>query len=208
MNKLIVSTAALLLLAAAPAVAADLIIEEPAVVVAPADWGSLYVEIYGGAHFLGTSDYTGTQYDMDPGYAIGGAIGLMTPVPGLAFEIDVMATGSEYSDYPGEFVDTFSVMANAEYGVALNEMFEVYGALGLGAVNLHYHQDGNPLNDSNGWGAGYQVAVGARAHVTEDVSVFSELKYQNTFAPVELFDGSDDAQIPTLSAWVGLRLSF
>lgn len=207
MNKLIMSTAAMLLLAA-PAMAADLVVDPPIVPeVATSDWGQLYVELYGGAHFLGTSDYDGTQYDMDPGYAIGGAIGLLTPVPGLAFEIDVMATGSEYSEFDGEFLDTFSVMASAEYSLALNEMFEVYGALGLGAVNVHYHQDGNP-SESDGWGAGYQVAVGARAHVTEDVSLFSELKYQNTFAPVELFDGTQDAQMPTLSALVGLRLSF
>lgn len=204
MNKLILSTAAMLLLAAAPAVAADLIIEEPAVGVAPADWGSLYVEFYGGVRLAGTSTYYDThdEYDMLAGPAFGASVGVGTPVPGLTAGLDLMWTSAVYEGSDDEFLNTFSAMVEAEYAVPLNDTFEIYGAAGLGVVNITYDFPGDSFSDT---GAGYQVAVGVRANLLENVAVFAEVKHQDTFGYVDL--NGDDVSSPNTNLLVGLRFA-
>ncbi len=159
-----------------------------------------YFEIYGGATLEGSSTYNGTDYDMDAAAAFGASFGLMTPVPGLAVELDVMKSGGNYSteDYG---VENYSLMINGEYSVPVNDMFEVYGAVGVGVINTVYYSD-----DYSGVGAGYQVAIGARAHVTDGVSLFGELKYQNSFSEIDA--NGYDIQYPTLNALVGVRFAF
>jgi opacity protein-like surface antigen len=85
-------------------------------------------------------------------------------------------------------------------------MFEVYGAAGVGFI---YGLYGEKIYDDryDGTGLGYQLAVGARAHVTDGISVFSELKYQNTFSAIDDGEGGE-FQYPTLNALVGVRFAF
>jgi len=203
MNKLILSTAAALLLAATPGFAADLIVDEPAA-VAPSDWGSLYVEFYAGARLSGTSTYydVPTEYDMLAGPALGVSVGVGTPIPGLSAGLDVMWTSAEY-DYGGEFLHTLSAMGELEYAVPLNDTFEIYGAAGLGLINITFEDSFGTT--WSGSGAGYQVAVGVRANVLENVSVFAEVKHQDSFGAVDV-DG-DDVTSPTTNVLVGLRFA-
>ena len=186
--------------------AADLIADPRIAIAEPAaDQGSFYLEIYGGGHFAGESTFGPSTYDMDAGPSFGAAAGMLSPVAGLAFELDAMWTSSAYSDFPGYTNQTVSLMVNADYTIALNDAFDVYGAVGLGGVQITWTPPGG--TGSSGWGAGYQLAAGARAHVTDNVALFGELKYQDTFGLVGI-DNGGDLQRPMLSALSGLRFEF
>lgn len=186
MLKIIVATAAILLPGAALA----------------EDWGKFYAEVYGGAALGTDSTYSGTSYDMDATWAAGAAFGVDMG-NGFSLGVDVMKTGdANYTGYDAS-LSTFSVMAEGEYALALNDTFAVYGSLGLGAINVAYA--GSDTDDA--WGAGYSAAVGVRANVTENMALFGELKHQDTFSAVELF-GNDEVSAPTNTALVGVRLSF
>jgi opacity protein-like surface antigen len=206
MKTLLLSTAVILCgaMLAGHATAADLIVDEPAVEAATAGISGFYFEIYGGATLEGISTFDGSDYDMDTGAAFGAAFGLMTPVPGLAVELDVMKSVGNYSgsDYG---VENYSLMINGEYSVPVNDMFEVYGAVGVGVIKTVY--DSVDYDDYySGTGAGYQVAIGARAHITDGMSLFGELKYQNSFSEIDA--NGFDIQYPTLNALVGVRFAF
>jgi len=185
MLKIIVATAAILLPSAALA----------------EDWGKFYAEVYGGAKFGTDTTYNGLDYAMDPTYAAGAAFGIDMG-NGFSLGVDLMKTGdAQYQTDPATLT-TFSVMAEGEYALALNDTFAVYGSLGLGAINVAI--DG--ATSDNAWGAGYSAAVGVRANVTDNMALFGEFKHQDTFDTVELF--GDDVGAPTNTALVGLRLSF
>ena len=192
-------------LLAGSAFAADLIIDEPAVAAAPSVSG-IYVELYGGGHFPMTISFP-DDFEMSAGGALGASIGLSSPIPGLSFELDAMWTSSEYTDSPGYFNDTVSLMVNAEYAVPVTDTIDVYGLVGVGAIQYTYIEPGDIRYSASG--AGYQVGIGGRFEVVENVSVFSELKYQTTFDDV-VFDAFpvEPLRQSTLNAVVGLRFEF
>lgn len=201
MNKFAAAAAIALVgaFSAASASAADLIIEDSYVSESSTSFTGFYLEVYGGATLPGNSTYFGVDYEMHLGPAIGLALGMETPIEGLAVEIDAMYAGGEYDccDYG---VYNMSLMANAVYSVPLNDMFELYGQAGLGVVSLTY------ADDLSGIGAGFNVAAGARVELAEGLKAFSELKYTNTFGEVDA-DG-DEVGFGTLNALVGLRFEF
>jgi len=203
----ILATAAVSLLAAwtftGAAVAADLIIDEPAVEAATAGVAGIYVELYGGATLGGTSTWEGSDNEMDMGAAFGASLGLTTPVPGLSFELDAMKSGGAYTGY-NSTLDNYSIMVDAEYALPVADAFELYGSAGIGFV-LAVYDSPNYAHES-GWGAGYQFAAGARAKVAEGISVFGEIKYQNTFD--EISAGNFEIQYPSVNALAGLRFAF
>lgn len=177
----------------------------PAPALAFEGWGAFYAEIYGGGNLGGQSTYSDgiveLDFDMEPGSAFGASFGAVSPVPGLAFEFDIMRTDSEYTLYPGGTISTLSFMGNAEYAVPVGDMFELYGAVGLGIQQLHYDY----LITAVGWGAAYQLAAGARASVTENIAVFGEYKMQNTFDLVDT--GTYSYGMPTHNLLAGIRVS-
>jgi opacity protein-like surface antigen len=166
------------------------------------DWGKFYAEVYGGAALGTDTVYNGDDYAMGATWAAGAAFGVDMG-NGFSLGIDAMKTGdAEYID-ENATLTTFSVMAEGEYALALNDTFAVYGSLGLGAINVAVSSE----TTDDAWGAGYSVGVGVRADVTENMALFGELKHQDTFDTVELFD-SADVSAPTNTALVGVRLSF
>ena len=122
------------------AFAADLIVDAPAASpVASSGWGEFYVEVYGGLTLEGTVSVDGVDADINSGTAFGASLGMMSPIDGLSFELDVMkAGGGEYVDYADEFQTTYSLMVGAEYAVPVGDMFEIYGAAGVGVINSVY----------------------------------------------------------------------
>ncbi len=185
MLKIIVATAAILL---------------PTTVLAE-DWGKFYAEVYGGATLGTDTEYDGIDYAMDPTWAAGAAFGVDMG-NGFSLGIDIMKTGDAQYQNEDATLSTFSVMAEGEYALALNDTFAVYGSLGLGAINVAV--DGGSVED--GWGAGYSAAIGVRADITENMALFGEFKHQNTFDTVDI--SGHDVSAPTNTALVGVRLSF
>jgi opacity protein-like surface antigen len=88
-------------------------------------------------------------------------------------------------------------------------MFAIYGAAGVGVINSVYS---SAFDDtSSGMGAGYQLAAGVRAAVTDGVSVFGEVKYQNSFGKIDIADPYGEVygvQYPTVNVVAGLRFDF
>lgn len=174
------------------------------------DWGRFYGEIYGGGHIPGTSTFTDIDtsqysYDMDAGGSFGASMGILTPVPGLAFELDIMKVISTYADSAAleAYLDTLSVMVNVEYGAPVGDMFELYGAVGVGGIEVDY--ENNTPFQADGWGWGYQLALGARANVSESVAISAEYKHQATAGDINT--GVYGYGIATNNFLVGLRLS-
>ncbi|MBK8084750.1 MAG: outer membrane beta-barrel protein [Devosia sp.] len=167
------------------------------------DFGGMFVDLYGGAALPGVSSYDGTDYDMHWGGAIGAAVGVQTPVEGLALKLDLMASGADYVGY--EYydigVENVSLMAVGEYAVPVTDGLELYGSLGLGGVLVYYYD-----TDYSGVGAGYQAALGGRAALSENVSLFGEVKYLSTFSDVDT--NGYDIRYPTTNVLSGLRFSF
>lgn len=167
------------------------------------DWAKFYAEVYGGALIGTDSVVNGTDYAMGSTWAAGAAFGVDLQ-NGFSLGVDVMKTGeSEFDAYPNTSLSNFSVMAEGEYALALNDAFAVYGSLGLGAINVALTDGGGT---ESAWGAGYSAALGVRANVTDSMALFAEFKHQDTFSPVEI-DG-DDFSSHSNTALVGLRLSF
>ncbi len=168
-------------------------------------WGAFYAEVYGGAQFGSQSSYSdgidNLDFDMDPGTSFGAAFGMTTPVPGLAVEFDIMRTESVYTDFTDATISTLSFMGNLEYAIPITDGVDLYGAVGLGVQQLHYDY----LITAVGWGAAYQAAAGGRVDVTENVAVFGEYKFQNTFELVDT--GTYSYGMPTHSLLAGLRVS-
>ena len=169
------------------------------------DWGSFYVDVYGGSRLAGESTYYDTHdvYVMAPGYAAGVTVGMQTSIEGLAVELDVMRTSAPYEDGDWDYtLSTTSVMGGASYTAMLGDTFGLYFGAGVGTVNITYDSTGT-LYSGNGFG--YQLEAGLIANVADNISVFAEIKKQDTFTYVDV--EGDDVSSPTLNALVGLRLS-
>lgn len=210
-----VATVALAAAGVAPAVhAADLMVSTPppAAPMAPASPMNVYAMLYGGVAFGGAIDWYNPdgsfedEYTIDPGWAIGGTIGVETPIDGVSIEGDIFHTYREYNDYPTYNLSTTSLMANLKYTAHLSSTFDVYMGAGLGGIMLSYDDDGDIYE---GWGLGYQAMVGASMNVTDNVSIFGELRYQNSFSPIPVSGPYDDYQLqaPVAAALVGIKLS-
>lgn len=167
------------------------------------DWGKFYAEVYGVAAIGTDSTVNDMAYAMNTTWVAGAAFGVETPVPGFSLGVDLMKTGDADFEVPDASLSSFSVMAEGEYALALNETFSVYGSLGLGAINVAL-TDGDTTDDA--WGAGYAAALGVRANITESMALFAEFKHQDTFSPVEI--AGNEVSAPTNAAMVGVRLSF
>lgn len=202
MNKFAAATAIALVgvLSAANANAADLIIEDTYVSESSTSFTGFYLEVYGGGTMAVDSTYDDTSYPMDWGPAVGIALGMQTPIEGLAVELDLMYAGAEYTDYDYG-VYNVALMANAVYTIPLNDTVELYGQAGLGVINMTY------ADDYSGLGAGFNVAVGGRVEITEGLKAFTEVKYTNSFSDIEIDEG-DEIGYPLLNVLVGLRMEF
>ncbi|MEO6395194.1 MAG: porin family protein [Devosia sp.] len=190
-------------------VLAAAILLAPCPVLAADGWSDFYAEVYGGIsqstvltwYSFGSVDST---YQMESRAVFGGAVGIQTPVDNLALELDALVVPGTYVGYPNDFHDTLSLMVNGVYTVPLGDRFDLYGKLGAGVVVQHYHAQSNGA-DSTAAGLGYQAAVGANVMLTDNISLFGELRHQDTFQPVNLQPPQYSVSRPTTVALVGIR---
>lgn len=196
---------------ASSALAADLIVDKAVDYATPAANG-LYIELLGGAAFPGTYEYDGPDdpYDIPLGGALAGVIGFDTGLGGLSVEGDVFISQRDYED--GLYtLTTGTAMAALKYTVDLDETFSLYGAAGLGGFYLRDEDadDGDLYIDS--WGLGYLLKAGVTAQVADNVSLVGELRYANSFSPVEYVDSDSETNtghIGVGAALVGVKLDF
>src|SRR5262245_16313836 len=110
--------------------AADLVISEPDPVMVESYGPSIYVQLLGGVVAggdLGIPEATPPfdHWDIDPGYALAGTIGVVV-MDGLSVEADVLYTKRMYSEDPVYIVEddywtSTSVMGNLKYTLNVTE---------------------------------------------------------------------------------------
>lgn len=142
-----------------------------------------------------------------PGYAFAATAGVRV-VDGLSVEADVLRT-SRNSNEPAPLtpysLTSTSVMVDAKYTAALNDMFSVYGGVGVGWIRI----DNSLLLPDFYSGLGYQLIGGVAAQVADHVSLVGEARFQSTFAPA-VYSADPDYVIsaPTATVMVGVKVGF
>jgi opacity protein-like surface antigen len=172
------------------------------------DWG-FYVQGYGGVVTQNTlSDVFSFDegpgnppftenfiHQLTSGSEFGVSAGVITPIDGLSVGVDVMHTHQDLQSFDEDFggfsdgstLDSTSVFATVEGAYHLTPQFDLYATGGLGATSYHAQFgsvfDEETLTDGDtGWTPAYEVAVGLRAKVTDNLSLFTELKHSDVFA--------------------------
>jgi opacity protein-like surface antigen len=197
--------AAVLLGGMASANAADLIIEDPAVVADPAV-NDVYLQVLGGVALPGVITYsTSGDYDMNAGWGLGATLGVGL-FEGLSAEIDLLHLSRRMTDFDFYEVATTSLMANLKYTVDLNDTFSVYGAVGLG--HIWVTETDHDFDDLfHGSGFGYQLIAGVGAKVADNVSLIGEYRFQNTFDGADMEYGQS-VETKTSALLVGAKIGF
>lgn len=146
----------------------------------------------------------GTDMPVDHGWGVGAAAGVRV-FDNLLTDVDVfLAKHRDYGPGLGD-LETLSVMLNAKGAFALNDMFEVYGGVGVGGLYAYFDDN---VAANCGWGPAYQLMIGVTAQVTENISLFGELRHQNTFGPIHTAPSGLDVNIGGVNAaLVGIKLS-
>lgn len=210
MNKLILATGVALCALSGTAFAADLIVDEPAIAAATADVG-VYLQLLGGAALPGTYDYNegDNLFDLGAGGAVAGVIGFGTGLEGLSVEADFFLAQRGYVSGIDDYdLTTGTAMAALKYTVSLNDGVDLYGAVGLGGVYLRDQEAGTDNVDVEGWGAGYLVKAGVTVAVAEQISLVGEVRYANSFAPIDSTNNGNVGQAGTAAVLVGLQIGF
>jgi opacity protein-like surface antigen len=117
--------------------------------------------------------------------------------PGLAVELDATVSSASGGDVP---LNGITVMADVVYTAPLTDAVSAYFGAGLGVVGVQFNDDGY------GYGAGGQVFAGLSADVTENVSLFGEVRYQGAFSTIDA-DGWD-IDFSRTAVLAGLKFSF
>lgn len=178
------------------------------------EWTDFYVKLYGGST-AEDSQFAGVQkWDLESGHLLGAALGLSTPIPGLALEFDLTRSRAFYVNEhnplePTNALEATLAMANVVYSLPVNESFSVYGGAGFGYAFVLDDCIASDQYDSRGSAAAGQVFVGASVTVVEALTFFGELRYQTALGRVDATDdfetyGVDYARTAVL---VGIRIN-
>lgn len=144
------------------------------VAISSAQAGDFYVKAIGGATMESKQSWGGSDYSMDTGYNLGGALGYFV-TPNISIEGEGLYTSSGYKGYNSELNST-SVLANVVYHFDRVGDVEFYVGLGLGAIDLQYKGYGNDWSE---WVFGGQALAGASVPVNDKLSLFAEYRYQD-----------------------------
>jgi opacity protein-like surface antigen len=135
-----------------------------------------YAKLYGGATIAPELEWCGpvcSDYDMDTGFNVGGALG-WDVAPEFSVEVDFMYTQSAYSCCDTR-LETFSAMVNGIWHFDIDSKWKPYVGAGLGGVQSIY-EFGSGNSDDFVFGA--QGLVGVAIPIAERVDLMFEYKYQ------------------------------
>ncbi len=176
MKKLVLSSAVALLLAGGAAQADSTHTD---------NW---YASILGGVSFDPALMAGGSLHGMDTGYNVGARVGYgldnLLPMQGWSVEAETFYNHSGYKGGDFSHLASTSLMGNLVYHVNTGSPVGIYGGAGLGAVNDRLGGDVHDSATVLGW----QVLGGLEYPVSQDMSLFTEYRYQN----------AHDANIDTL----------
>ena len=170
---------------------------------APAqDWS---VDVYGGISLERTVIWDGDSYDIDQGNAFGLTVYHNSLLSGFSVGADLMGTRALYIGYPGEYVETLSLMAVIRKEFPLGTAAGAYVSGGLGLIENTFDDNGIDYSEVV---PGAQVAVGVRTPVGQNVSVFGEVKHQVGLDDAYLEGQDVEQSYAAANVLVGLSFDF
>ena len=139
---------------------------------------NMYASILGGASFDPALMAGGSLHDMDTGYNIGARFGYgldnLIGMPGFSVEADTFWNSTGYKPDASHLASS-SLMGNLIYHFNTGGPVMLYGGAGLGAVNDRVGGDIHASSTVFGW----QALGGIEYPVSNDMSLFTEYRYQN-----------------------------
>ena len=99
-------------------------------------------------------------------------------------------------------------MANLKMEMGLNDVFGLYGAVGVGVIYSVTYASGGTAAYT---GLGYQLIGGVSASLVENVSLIGEVRLQNSFGAMDADDSFRQNTVeggPLVTAMAGLKISF
>ncbi|WP_322865304.1 outer membrane protein [Aquicoccus sp. G2-2] len=179
---------------------------------AQADSGAsqYHVTLLAGASDKASLNWDSLSYSMDSGrsYALGISRNLNS-MPNLELGVELAHTKAEYSCCAPHSLSGTSLLARAQYNVAVSNAVDLYGALGLGAVNVTYKNTtvGYTNRDTV---AGGLLALGASAKVAPSVRLVTELRYVGVFTNAKVAGPGAiaRAEYRNTNLNIGVRFSF
>lgn len=208
MKKLAIA-ATLVLAGSMAAHAADLVINEPAVVADPILTNGLYVQLLGGVALGGILEHFDEgvfdhDHDMDAGWALSAGIGYEFD-NGLAVEADVLRTHRTSEGDAEDFLTTTSLMGGLKYTFDVTDAIAFYAGAGIGGI---WTQD-EVWGGGETAGFGYQLKAGVEVSVTENIALVGEYRFQNAFSDMKDANDLDFSNLaPVHVVMAGAKLSF
>jgi opacity protein-like surface antigen len=182
---------------------------EPEPAPAPEE-GGFYVEGFGGITLHPDLEWEGEDFEMDMGFAYGGAIG-MNVSPDVDLEVEVTYAEAEYSCCNPNEVNALGLFGNGFYNFHVGDSADIYAGAGLGAVRVEYD---SPFigGGADGWGFGYQLIGGFKFPLFHDnLEAFAEYRWQDVPTNVDTtLDGGEGFNVEFNGHFItgGLRFTF
>lgn len=185
-------------------------VPEPAPPPGPApapEQGGFYIEGFGGITFHQDLEWEGEDFEMDTGFAVGGALG-MNVSPDVDLEAEVTYAEAEYSCCNPNEVNALGLFGNGYYNFHVGDRADIYAGAGLGAVRVEYDIPGFSAGD---WGFGYQLIGGFKFALFHDnLEAFAEYRWQDVPTNVDVVDGGEGFNVEFNGHFItgGLRFTF
>jgi opacity protein-like surface antigen len=138
-----------------------------------------YIQVSGGPTFDPSLEWSGTTYNMNSGYNVGGAIGttLDSWIGGdWAAQAKVDYIHSTYSCCAPNALNSLAVTGDLIYNFHTPTPFTPYVGAGIGPTETTYHN--GVSGDHSSWNFGYEMLVGVDWAAFANISVFGEYRFE------------------------------
>lgn len=167
--------------------------------------GKIYLQLDGGASFLGEADLNGGDADYEAGYSLGGRLGSYF-APNARIELDVAYSNNEFDQF--DDIDLSSAALDADlsvitFGVGMyGDLFRsgaIAPYLGVGAGGAYKEQDTNFGEDEKATNFTAHVEGGISFDLTPNIAVVPHYRFL-------WLDNAGDDEL--YAHWVRLGLRF
>jgi hypothetical protein len=142
---------------------------------------------------------------MDAGNLLGFGIYTNGLLPGFSTGVDIMGTRALYTGFPGEYIETLSVMAVLRKDFPLGQSMDGYVSGGVGAIRNTYADGDVDYRDTV---AGAQISVGLRRSIGAGMNVFGEVKHQTGLKDAYFSDLDVEQSYSSTSLLFGFQFGF
>jgi len=169
----------------------------------PAVAQDISIEVFGGYSFERELDLNGNLFDVASD-AIYGLRGFYNVSPNIGVGLQFSQTQADFSTLTDRIQEVNAFQVLARYSMPVSSTIDVYGTIGLGAMNINYIQFVGFEEEATVLGG--SVALGARYAVNDTISIFAELYHEAALQDYELV--GDQLEYNSTSVNVGVAFRF